>query len=106
MAESEQAVKSLVENSLKNAPAGSDAAVAVFKTGQALSQRRALLRYVLSWVWFLPPLLLTLSFGLHPGQVGLLTVIWVIVWALLSRFQAQKQFWHDVWAGTRLVTYR
>jgi hypothetical protein len=50
--------------------------------------------------------LLTLPFGMHPGQVGLLTVIWVIVWALLSRFQAQKQFWHDVWAGTRLVTYR
>jgi hypothetical protein len=25
---------------------------------------------------------------------------------LLSRFHAQKQFWHDAWAGTRLVTSR
>ena len=41
MAESEQAVKSLVENSLKNAPAGSDAAVAVFKTAYEASQSAA-----------------------------------------------------------------
>ncbi len=75
-------------------------------TGQPLSQRRALWRYVLSWLWFLPPLLLTLPFGLPAAEVGLLTVGWILVWALLSRFQAQKQFWHDVWAGTRLVTFR
>jgi phasin family protein len=41
MAESEQAVKSLVENSLKNAPAGSDAAVAVLKTAMEASQNAA-----------------------------------------------------------------
>jgi phasin family protein len=41
MAESEQAVKSLVENSLKNAPAGSDAAVAVIKTAFEASQTAA-----------------------------------------------------------------
>jgi hypothetical protein len=41
MAESEQAVKSMVENSLKNAPAGSDAAVAVIKTAFEASQNAA-----------------------------------------------------------------
>ena len=41
IAESEQAVKSLVENSLKNAPAGSDAAVAVIKTAFEASQTAA-----------------------------------------------------------------
>jgi phasin family protein len=41
MAESEKAVKSLVENSLKNAPAGSDAAVAVIKTAFEASQTAA-----------------------------------------------------------------
>jgi phasin family protein len=41
MADSEQAVKTLVENSLKNAPAGSDAAVAVFKTAFDASQTAA-----------------------------------------------------------------
>jgi uncharacterized RDD family membrane protein YckC len=74
--------------------------------GVPLTQRRALLRYCLSWVWFLPPLLLTLPFDPSPGQVGLLTFVWVIVWAWISRFQAQRQFWHDIWAGTRLVTSR
>jgi uncharacterized RDD family membrane protein YckC len=78
----------------------------VSATGRPLSQRRALLRYVLSWLWFLPPLLLTLPLGLSAAAVGWLTVVWVLVWALLSRFHAQKQFWHDAWAGTRLVTSR
>jgi phasin family protein len=41
MAESEQAVKSMVENSLKNAPAGSDAAVAAIKTAFEASQTAA-----------------------------------------------------------------
>jgi hypothetical protein len=41
MAESEQTVKSLVENSLKNAPAGSDAAVAAIKTAFEAGQTAA-----------------------------------------------------------------
>jgi uncharacterized RDD family membrane protein YckC len=74
--------------------------------GHRLTQPRALLRYLLSWLWFLPPLVLTVPLSLSPGEVGLLTLVWVIVWAWLSRFQAQKQFWHDVWAGTRLVSHQ
>ena len=27
----------------------------------------------------------------------------VVLWALLSRFQRDQQFWHDAWAGTRLI---
>jgi uncharacterized RDD family membrane protein YckC len=72
--------------------------------GLPLSQSRALLRYVLSWMWFLPPLLLTIPLGLPPGSSGLLIFVWVMVWALLSRFHPQRQFWHDAWAGTRLVS--
>lgn len=73
-------------------------------TGQALSQKRALLRYILSWIWFLPPLLLTLPFALPATEVGVLLLGWVLVWALLSRFHPQRQFWHDEWAGTRLIS--
>jgi phasin family protein len=40
-AETEQAVKNLVENSLKNAPAGSDAAVAAIKTAIEAGQNAA-----------------------------------------------------------------
>jgi len=28
---------------------------------------------------------------------------WVAIWAILSRFQPEGQFWHDVLAGTRLI---
>jgi uncharacterized RDD family membrane protein YckC len=76
----------------------------VDREGKAISQQRALGRYVLSWVWFLPPLVAVYPFKLTGAEVAVITTGWITVWALLSRFQAQGQFWHDVWAGTRLVS--
>lgn len=76
----------------------------VDRNGQAVSQMRALGRYFLSWIWFLPPLALKGPLQLNFAELAVLLAGWVIVWALLSRFQAQKQFWHDAWAGTRLIT--
>ncbi len=74
--------------------------------GQALSQRRALLRYALSWLWFLPPLAASAAWQLPSAQTAVLTLGWVAIWALLSRFHPQRQFWHDAWAGTRLIDAR
>ena len=71
--------------------------------GEAVTQARALRRYLLSWIWFIPPLALIAPFSLSGQETLLLCLGWVSIWALLSRFQAQGQFWHDVWAGTRLV---
>lgn len=76
----------------------------VDRTGQPIGQRRALLRYVLSWLWFLPPLAALAFVRLSGGEVAVVMLGWVAVWAVLSRFQPQGQFWHDVLAGTRLVT--
>ena len=72
--------------------------------GQAITQQRAFLRYLLSWVWFIPPLALLAPFNLSGGEIAVLFLGWVAVWALLSRFQPQRQFWHDVIAGTRLIS--
>ncbi len=72
-------------------------------SGAPLTQQRALLRYVLSWAWFLPPLGASWLAGLSATQGGLLTLGWVFVWALCSRLNPARQFWHDIWAGTRLV---
>jgi uncharacterized RDD family membrane protein YckC len=72
--------------------------------GQPISQGRALWRYVLSWIWFLPPLALIAPFSLSTGETVVLVLGWVSVWALLSRFHPRQQFWHDAWAGTRLVS--
>ena len=74
--------------------------------GMALSQSRALRRYLASWLWFLPPVVLTWPLGLPALEVAVLTLGWVAVWALLSRFHPQRQFWHDVLAGTRLISSR
>lgn len=71
--------------------------------GQPLTQLRALGRYVLSWLWFLPPLVAVAPFALSAAEVSVIVVGWVAVWAILSRFHPQRQFWHDALAGTRLV---
>lgn len=74
--------------------------------GQPLSQPHALARYLLSWVWFLPPLSMQWLFELPAVQVLVLSTGWVAVWALLSRFHPQQQFWHDQLAGTRLISVK
>jgi len=72
--------------------------------GNAVTQLRALKRYALSWIWFLPPLVAVAPFSLPGAEVVVIVVGWVAIWALLSRFHPQGQFWHDAWAGTRLVS--
>lgn len=73
------------------------------KSGRALSQGRALARYLLSWLWFLPPLAVIAPFQLPAGETTVLMLGWIAVWALLSRLHPQRQFLHDALAGTRLV---
>jgi uncharacterized RDD family membrane protein YckC len=73
------------------------------KDGLPVSQARALLRSVLCWVWFLPPMILALPFNLPAAMVAVLVFVWILIWALSSRFQSRRQYWHDVWAGTQLV---
>lgn len=77
----------------------------VDRQGAPVSQARALLRYLLSWVWFLPPLLAVAPFGLPAGEIAVLVTGWICVWALASRLHPTRQFWHDALAGTRLVHF-
>ncbi|MEZ0306891.1 MAG: RDD family protein [Ramlibacter sp.] len=76
----------------------------VDRFGQPVRQGRALLRYLCSWLWFLPPLAAMAPFKLSGGEIIVLVLGWVAVWAVLSRFHPQRQFWHDALAGTRLVS--
>lgn len=72
--------------------------------GVAVTQPRALLRYLASWIWLLPPLATIAPFELGGAESFVLVCGWVLVWAILSRFHPQQQFWHDAWAGTRLIS--
>lgn len=76
---------------------------AVDRQGRPLTRWAAARRYLLCWLWFLPPLAVMAPFPLSGGEVLVLMAGWVAVWALLSRFHPERQFWHDVWAGTRLI---
>ena len=76
----------------------------VDRRGQPLTLARAWWRYLLCTVWVLPPI----AFFAHrhlsdwkPVTAALFG--WVAFWALLSLLHPQRQFWHDAWAGTRLV---
>ena len=75
----------------------------VDRDGRPLTQARALRRYFWSWLWFLPPLAVLAPFKLRGPETAVLWLGWVAIWALLSRFHPQQQFWHDALAGTRLV---
>jgi len=78
----------------------------VDRHGQPVSQPRAFVRYLLSWVWVLPPLAAVSLWGLSTRDALVLVPGWVAVWAVLSRFHPERQFWHDALAGTRLIPAR
>lgn len=76
----------------------------VSTSGRPISQPQALLRYVVSWIWFMPGLLLAyLHQGHTAAQIMIYPVVWVVAYALSSFLHPQRQFWHDVLCGTRIV---
>ena len=44
------------------------------------------------------------SAALPALEVLVLTLGWIAIWAVLSRFHPERQFWHDALAGTRLIS--
>jgi uncharacterized RDD family membrane protein YckC len=76
------------------------------RSGRPPGQARALLRYVLCWIWFAPPLALAALAPAPAVQIAAAAVLWIAIWALASRLHPQRQFWHDAWAGTRLIDMR
>ena len=72
--------------------------------GQPVSQMRAAVRYLLSWLWFLPATVAVWAAGLH-GKAEISTALFagVLAYAALAWLRPDRQFWHDVVCGTRLV---
>lgn len=75
----------------------------ITRSGQALSWPRALLRYLLAWLWFLPGLVLAWWLEARGSMLLLLPMLSAALWALTSRLDPDRQFLHDRIAGTRLV---
>jgi uncharacterized RDD family membrane protein YckC len=75
----------------------------VTTNGQALSQARALGRFVASCAWFAPATALaTLNHWSRWQALGAVGV-GMAAYALLTLLHPQRQFWHDALCGTRLV---
>ncbi|WP_310734520.1 RDD family protein [Azohydromonas caseinilytica] len=76
--------------------------------GQPVSPKRALCRYLLSWIWFLPALVAAqLAHLTHSaGTIFGLLSAGVLAYALLALVQPRRQYWHDHLCGTQLVISR
>ena len=72
--------------------------------GGRISQKQAFMRYLLSYLWFIPPLLFVyLTDQRSSAAMGLVFVGWVFFYALLAKVHKSRQFLHDVLARTQLI---
>lgn len=79
----------------------------VTRDGQPVRPIRALCRYVLAWLWFVPALAAVWFSGLKGGwPVTAALVAGVLAYAAASWLHPQRQFWHDAVCGTRLISWK
>jgi uncharacterized RDD family membrane protein YckC len=73
--------------------------------GRPLGVVRAIARYLLSWLWFLPALISVRLIGLHGGGAIIGSLIaGVLAYLLIARLHPQRQFLHDALCGSRVIT--
>lgn len=68
-----------------------------------VSPKIAAMRYLLSWMWVLPALLVSLALDLHRWQALGAVGIGILLWSLTALFDRDRQFLHDKLSGTRLI---
>ncbi len=79
----------------------------VTRDGQTVGKLRALCRYLLAWLWFLPALLTVWWSGLKgSGFTFAALVAGVLAYAALAWLHPRRQFWHDAVCGTQLITWK
>ncbi|TDN70943.1 RDD family protein [Paraburkholderia sp. BL10I2N1] len=71
--------------------------------GAPVSVPRAIARYALAWLWFLPPLALHPLLGLSVPRTLVASAAWFALWAATGSFGTNRQFLHDRLAGTRII---
>jgi len=75
----------------------------VTREGKALRWPRALLRYLLAWLWFVPGLAVAALVQAQGWMLILLPALNVVLWAAAVRLDTDRQFIHDRLARTRVV---
>lgn len=75
--------------------------------GHPLTMMQAAIRYVLSWLWFLPPLgLAWVAHWQQTREVAGLLAVWFIFYASMTWLLPQRQSLHDLICRTRLIDTR
>jgi len=76
----------------------------VQRDGSAMTPRRSLARYLLSWLWFLPACVVLYLEGVHSAPMAFgVMFAGVAGYALASLLHPSRQFLHDLICGTRLI---
>lgn len=76
----------------------------VCSDGTPLSAWRALARFLLSWLWFLPACIVLYMWGIQDARMILGVMLGgVIFYALTSLLHPLRQFPHDTFCGTRII---
>jgi uncharacterized RDD family membrane protein YckC len=76
----------------------------VSASGERVPLQRAVARYLLSWMWFLPALLGLYLAGLKgSGPAFAALAAGVFAYAALAWLRPDRQYWHDAVCRTRLV---
>ena len=76
----------------------------VAEDGRAVSQVRALARYVLSWLWFMPALAISWATGTRNLLVIFASLMaGILAYAAVSLLNSDRQFLHDAICRTRLI---
>ena len=79
----------------------------VTRRGEPVSRLRALCRYLLAWLWFVPALVALKLAGLQGALPAFAAIgAGVLAYAALTRLHPDRQYWHDAACGTRLVTWK
>lgn len=79
----------------------------VTHSGQPLTRLRALCRYLLAWLWFVPALAAVELAGLQGALPAFVAITaGVLGYAALTRLHPDRQYWHDAACGTRLVAWK
>ncbi|WP_374517555.1 RDD family protein [Undibacterium squillarum] len=71
--------------------------------GKPLPRIKAVVRYVLCWMWFLPAMALAFQFSLQKTETVIALFAGVAGWAMTALLDPERQFMHDKLAKTRLT---
>ena len=78
----------------------------VTRGGLPVTRLRALCRYLLAWLWFVPSLLALQATGLQGALPAFAAIgAGVLAYAALAWLHPDRQYLHDAVCGTRLVSW-